>query len=448
MNLSPSLSLALLAAVTLLAGCRTAVPAYETRARDDLAAIRPTAPALDSQLPAVDSSSPPADFIRFAVLHHPAVIAAYDDWRAAVAAVTPARSLPDPKFTFQADIADTLMSFMPGLMFDVMTTGKRTAMGREAAAGAEVAHRAYVAAVLRTAAEARRAWIELAYVEQSRRLYTRTIHAAEETLDFTNSGYATGRGMASFTEQTRLQNEIARHHAHHAALDERLVAARARFKSALGLAPADADPPWPVPELTATALPTADQLWQRAAAGNPELAQMRAMVDMAIASVAVAEKTGTPDFSVGAMVDLRANPLMVRPTAAVSLPIWRDRIAAAVASATARRDAATARVRAEELELAAELAQQLSMVRESDLMLAYIDHTALPNLTRTVASLEAGVASGMGDPAMIAETRMSELDLQHERLDALRDRENAVVDLLLLTAAVTPVDLNPASNSR
>ena len=65
---------------------------------------------------------------------------------------TPTRALPDPQFTFEADIADTLMTFMPGLMFDFMTRGKRSAMGREMIASSNVAYRVYVTAVLSAAA--------------------------------------------------------------------------------------------------------------------------------------------------------------------------------------------------------------------------------------------------------------------------------------------------------
>jgi len=417
------------AAAALLAGCRTAVPVYEAQARSQLAAsARP-----DARPPALAADSTEADYLRFAVLNHPAVAAAYYDWRASVEAITPARSLPDPQFTFQADVADTLMSLMPGLMFDLTTPGKRAALGREAAAGSAVAYRDYTAAVLRTATAARKAWIELAYVEETRRLYTATIHAVEDTLALTSAEYATGSGMATLEKQTRLQSELARHHAHHATLDDQFAAARAKFKSALGLAPTDPDPPWPSPALAATPLPTEQELWQRASAANPDLAKMRAMVDAAVASVAVARTAGTPDFSLGAMADVRANPIFVRPTADITLPIWRDKIAATVAAAESRRDAATARLRAGQLDLAAELAQALYMAREADRMLAYIDDTALPNLARTAASLEAAVQSGMTSPAMISETRMMELDLRHERLAALRDRENAVADLLLLT---------------
>ncbi len=423
------------------AGCAGAPTVAETVARDRLNRVGAAlgSPAEKPTLPVVRADSPPADFVRYAVLNHPAVVAAYYDWRAAVEATAPARALPDPKLTFEADIADTLMTFMPGLMFDFMTPGKRAAMGREAAAAGEVAHRVFVAAVLRTAAEARKAWVELAYVAEVDRLYASTIHAVDEALALANADYATTHGMPGFDKQIRLQNLAAQHHAHHAAAADRLVAARARFKSALGLAPVDTDPPWPQPMLTATPLPTEDELWRRASAANPDLAKMRAMIDMALAGVEVAHNAGTPDFSLGAMVDLKASPLMVRPTATLSLPIWRDKIAATVAAAEARRDAAVARVSAEQLSLATELAQMLFMVREADRMLVSIDSVALPNLERGLAFAEAGAQSGPAGAAMISETRLMQIDLRHERLDLLRQRELAAVDLALFTADVAPL---------
>ncbi len=423
-----------------LAGCSSTPLSAETAARKEVnrLARQRSVPTAPPPLPVLRADSPAADFVLYAVLNHPAVAAAYYDWRASVEAIVPARSLPDPQFIFQADITNTLTSFMPGLMFDLMGPGKRAAMAREALAGASVARRDYISAVLSTAAEARKAWIELAYVEEVDRLYATTVHSAEEAIDLTNADYITGRGMATFDKQLQFENVLAEHHAHHAGIADRRTAARARFKSALGLTPDDADPPWPQPSLAATVVPSADELWRRAAANNADLAKMRAMVEMAVASVEVARKTGTPDFTVGAMADLKANPLLLRPTATVSLPIWRDKIAATVAAAEARRDASVARVSAEQLNLAAELAQMLYLVREADRMLGYIDGTALPNFERTYATLEVGVQSGMTSPTMIAETRLMALDLRHDRLELLRQRETAAVDLALLVADVAP----------
>ena len=112
----------------LVSGCTNAPSSAEKQARANVTqigdALRPK--GAKRVLPALGPESPLAGYLRFAVLNHPQVAAAYYDWRAAVAAIAPTRALRDPQFTFEADIADTLMTFMPGLMFDFMTPGKRT----------------------------------------------------------------------------------------------------------------------------------------------------------------------------------------------------------------------------------------------------------------------------------------------------------------------------------
>lgn len=433
-----------LIAATLLAGCAgTPLPA-ERQAREtniragaQLGLGEPSA-----VLPELNPDSPPADFIRFALLNHPAVKAAYHDWHASISDIAPARALPDPQLTFEADITDTLMAFMPGLMFDFMSAGKRSAMAAELTASSEVARRAFDAAVLRTAAEVRRAWIELAYAREAGELYEAAIGDLEEALALDNARFATVGMMASLEPQVRLQNQIAEHHSHHLAIEDRIAAARSRFKAALGLLPSDPDPAWPRAVLALTPLPSEDELWRRTLAANPELARMRAMVEMAVAGVEVARKTRTPDFSVGLMSDLKASPLMFRPSASLSLPVWREKIAETIAAAEARRDAAEARVTAEQLTMAAELARMLYMVREAERMLAYIDGTALPNLDRMSATAEAGYQTGAGGPGMITEARHMATLMRLDRLDALRERENAATDLLLMTADIAPSDLS------
>lgn len=438
----------LVSSALLVSGCVTAAPGERSARKrvqqtGDLLLLPESRPAP----PPPEAGAPLGDHVRHAVLRHPAVIAAWHDWRAAVVAIAPARALPDPQLTFEADITDMLMTLMPGLMFDFMTPGKRTAMGAEMTAGSEVAYRNFADTVLRTAADVRRAWVELAYAREAGGLYQAAIANLEQGLALSNARYTTTGMMASLEPQVRLQNQIAEHHSHHLAITDRVAAAHARFKSALGLLPTDPDPAWPDAALTVTPLPSEEELWQRTLASNPGLARMRAMVEMTVASVAVARKSGTPDFTLGLMTDLKADPLMFRPTATVTLPVWREKIAATIAAAEARRDAAAARVTADQLTMAAELARMLYMVRESDRMLAYIDHTALPNLTRLSAIAEAGYQSGAGEAGMISEARHMTTLMRLERLAALRERETAVTDLLLMTADILPAGLPLLSDS-
>ncbi len=431
-----------LVAALLMSGCVGALPS-EQAAREQVARIGRQLPSLGAKsaaLPRGQADSSFAEYARYAVLNHPAVAAGYQDWQAAVESIVPSRALPDPKFTFEADVADTLMTVMPGLMFDFMTPGKRTAMAQEATATSQIAYRAYVSAVLSVASEVRKSWIELAYVEEAIRLREASLAALTQAATVAEAEYSTGKGMATLENPIRIANAAARLRSELATLQDRLIAGRATFKATLGLLPTEGDPVWPHPVLVVTKLPSEEELWHRILSANPELARMRAMVDMAMANVAVARTAGTPDFSLGAMADLQASPLMVRPTAQISLPVWRGKIASILASAEARRDAAVARVMAEQLTMAAQLAQMLYMVRESDRMIAYLDDTALPGNERVVATVEAGYQSGMTGLAMIPETKLMSLGMLLERAAALRDRETAVNGLLLMVSDVGLAD--------
>ncbi len=418
------------------AGCQTASTPAERTARERLASVGRAWPSGQSPLPALQAGSPPSDYVRFALLKHPAVFAAFSEWRASVESIAPARALPDPQLTFQADIAGTVMSLMPGMMFDLMAPGKRAATAREAGAVSEIAYRHYLGTVVRTAAEVRRAWIELAFIEENLRLREASLAALDQSAELAAADYATGRGMTTLAGQIQASGEADRIRAEIATLGDRRHAARAQFKSALGLAPAAADPFWPEFPLAPTPLPSEEELWQRVLAVNPDLGQMRAMVEMAVAGEESAHQNRIPDFTVGLMADVQSAPWMWRPAATVTLPIWRGKIAGQMAAANARREAATAKVEAERLTMAAELARMLFMVREADRMLAFIDRTALPNIDRTIAAAAAAFQSGMGPPSMIPEARRMAANMRIERLAALRDRELAVTGLLLMTTDV------------
>jgi len=433
--------------LVVLGGCAGTSVEGEQAARDGVTQVgdllRPA--RAKPELPKLQSDAPLETYLHYAVLNHPAVEGAYYEWRAAVEDITSARSQPDPQFTFEADISDMLMTFMPGLMFDYMTPGKRAAMGREAAAASGVAYRQYVTTVLRTAAAARKAWIELAFIDEAIGLQEAALGAIEQSAALSGADYSTGFGMATLEDQVRSLNSAGQVRAELRALKDRRAAARTRFKAALGISPTDADPAWPATGLTASMLPTEEELWRLARTANPEIETMQAMVDMTVAGVEVAQNVRTPIFGVGGMADFKADPLMVRPTASMTLPIWRDKIEATIAAAEARQDAAIARLNAEQLAVAAELARMFYTVRESDRTIAYIDNTALPNLDRVLASAVAGMQTGMSRASEVPATRVMVLDMELERLGALRQREDAVTDISLMIAEVAPAEAPLAS---
>ena len=261
----------------------------------------------------------------------------------------------------------------------------------------------------------------------------------EEAIRFSHAEHVTMHAMGSLDQMTQLLTDAGRLRLEIANLEDRRGALRAGFKAALGLAREAPDPPWPTRfNPSPSPIPDDDTFWREALAANPRLSEMRAMVEMAVAQVAVEQKARSPDFAAGLMADLKMNPLLWRPLAELTLPVWRAKIAAAVAAAAARRDAAVARLRAEELMVAAELARMTSMAREADRMVAYIDDTALPNLRQSHETVAAAYATGMTGFAMIPETQEMVLAMQIERVAALRDREKTLADLSLLIAGNIP----------
>ena len=429
-----------LLSVIFLAGCVSASReerAAQNRVRETGALLQAGAPNRD--LPSLTTASPLSDYLRYALLNRPEVEAAYDDWHGAVLAIAPARALPDPKLTFQADIRSTVTSIMPGLMFDFMSAGKRATMAREASAASEVAYRRYVTAVLATAAEVKKSWADLTALEETLQLKREELAVLQQSLATSQSEYATSGAMGSLGPQTKLLDEIGRRRLEIANLEDERGAFRAGFKAALGIARDAPDPAWPSQFTPSTApLPDDDAFWTAALRTNPKLGEMRAMVQMAVAQVTVAEKARVPDFAAGLMADLKMNPILWRPQAALTLPIWRKKISDEIASAQARHDASVARVRAEQLTIAAELARMTYMVREADRMVAYIDRVAVPRLQQSLATAQASYQSGAANFDLIPETREMILNMQVERVAALRDREKTLADLSLLVAGEAP----------
>ncbi len=436
----PHLRFTTLPLVLLLAGCVAA----SREERLSLARVQETGALLHPgpsgpERPVLAPDSTLADYLRYALLNHPQVEAAYDDWHAAALAIAPARALPDPKLTFQADITDTLTSLMPGLMFDFMSAGKRAAMAHEATAASEVAYRRYATAVLGTAADVKHAWADLTALEETLRLTQQMLDAKNDAIRFSHAEHVTMHATGSLDDLTRLLNDAGRWRLEITNLADQRGVLRARFKAALGLARAAPDPPWPAQFAPSAApLPDDDAFWAAAVAANPRLGEMRAMVEMAVAEVTVEEKARTPDFAAGLMADLKMSPVLWRPLAEMTLPVWRGKIAGAIAAARARHDAAVARLQAEELMVAADLARMTYMVREADRMIAYIDGTALPNLRRSLASVTAAYDTGMTGIAAIPETQEMILALQIERVAVLREREKTLADLSLLVAGQAP----------
>lgn len=428
------------AVVVLFAGCVGVPTAGEKAARHNQQTIqkvyRPGGqrPAL----PTLTTNSPLSDFLVFAMLSQPRVEAAYYDWAAAVQRITVERSLPDPRLTFQSDIADMVMSLMPGLMTDFPGPGKLKAAANVATAESEAKYFAFESSVLQAAFAVKKACYQLNFLDAKIGVTHKTLRLMGEleklALIQNEVGKVTLQDvLRAQIEQERLTTGIAN-------LDDSRQPLLAQFKASLGLKAEGAPPPVPQ-KLKATPLDlTSEMLFTRALARNPRLKAMEAEVRLAEASLRLASKAKVPDFSAGIEADVKANPVMVRPSLGVTLPIWRDKIAAQIAGAQAVKRAAEARLSAEQIALAVEFAEKSFMFREASRNLELLHKRLLTMARHSLEVAQSGYVGGKVDFLNVIDAERTLLDLQLSEVEARLQRELALADLSLLILGVPPAN--------
>jgi outer membrane protein TolC len=433
------IALALIAlTASLAAGCRGKPVAGELRARESLETVQRTyrPDGRRPDLPTLTASSGLDEYLLFAMLNNPSVEATYYDWAASVERITTDRSLPDPRLTFESDIADSIMTLMPGLMMDFPGPGKLKAAGGIAVAESSAAYFTFEQEVLRTANAVKTAYYRLAFLQQRIAIEHQTRQLLESLEELARQQNAAGKVtlqdvLRAQIERERLQTEIEN-------LEDSRSTLVAELKAALGLQASDADPPIPASFEESADTPQADQIWQLALEGNPAIQRMRAEVAQAQASIELARTSGVPDFSLGVEADVKTSPVMVRPSASVSLPVWRDKIAAEIAAAQARKSSAEARLNEEQISVATELATMLYMYRESMRTMALYGDRIIPKANQSLEAARAGYVSGKSDFLDLIDAQRSVLDSELALIEARTQRELSLSALSLLIAGIAP----------
>lgn len=424
--------------IATLAGCTGTPTASERQARTDIQTIRSTYRPGDAKptLPNLTRESPLADYLRYAMLNNPRVEAAYYTWAASVERITGARSLPDPRLTFESDITNMLATVMPGLMIDLPGPGKLKAAGDVAAGESRVSYFAFKSEVLRAAFAVKSSYYRLHFLEDTIRVQSETLSLLSELESLARQQVGAGKGTIQDVLRTQIErDQLATQLAN---LKDSRSVLLAEFRAALGLGPKSAEVPVPIAFEPASQPPTADEILARAATHNPQLGQMEAEVRRAEGMLDLARLSRVPDFSVGVMADVKASPVMWRPTASMTLPIWRDKIAAMIAAAQAEKQAAEARLTAEQIGVAAELASMLYMYRESARNVELYGTTLLPKARQSLDAARSGYAVGRATFLDVIDAQRQLLVFDLSLIEARTQQELTLTSISLLITGTPP----------
>ena len=122
----------------------------------------------------------------------------------------------------------------------------------------------------------------------------------------------------------------------------------------------------------------------------------------------------------------------------MSLPIWRDKIAAEIAAAQADKHAARARLSAEQVEIAAELVSMLYMYREASRNDELLREKLLPKSRQSLDAARAGYVNGRASFLDVIDAQRTLLEFELERIEAGTQRELSLASLSLVIAGIAP----------
>lgn len=389
-------------------------------------------------LPTLTTDSSLSNYLAFAMLNQPRVEAAYYDYAAAVERITVARSLPDPQLTFQMDIQNIVTSIMPGLMGSIPWPEKLRLGAQIASAESQAKYFTFQSAVLTSAFEVKRTYYQLYFLSEKIRVNQETLQLLSNLEKLARAQNETGKAtlqdvLRAQIEQDRLRTEIAN-------LEDSRSSLMAQFKAALGLGANDLSPPTPS-RFESTPLDlSAEKLFETAFTQNTRLKALEADVRAAEASIILAQRLRLPDFSLGLMADVKMNPTLYRRLGTVSLPIWRDKIAAQIAEAQANKRSVQAQLSSEQIQLAVDFAGRSYLYREATRNLALLNDNLLPKARQSLEVARSGYLAGQIDFFNLTDTQRTLLGFELDRVEASTQREVVLAELSLIIQGMPPAN--------
>lgn len=430
-----------------LAGCKGMPTEAELSARQQIQSVEQSYRPQGQKpaLPALEANSGLSNYLQYAFLNSPQVEEAYFDWASSIERITTARSLPDPQLTFQMDIQNIVSSVMPGLMMTFPGLGKRQAGAGVASFDGQSRCFTFQTRVLESAFQVKRAYYQFYSADEKVRVNRETLALLAGIERLARSQYVIGKAtlqdvLRAQIEQARLRTEITN-------LIDSQTATAAQFKAALGISGDQPAPPLPQ-YLEATPLDIEPEaLLQSALTNNTRLKALEAQVRSADAAITLAYKARMPDSSLGLMADAKMSPTLYRPLATVTLPVWRDKLAAQLAGAQADKRVAQARLSTEQINLAADVAEKLFIYRETTRNLELLHGELLPRTRQSIEAAQSGYLSGQINLTDLLDSGRSLLGLQLEQVEAQTQRELVLTELALVLAGMPPTGSATLSTS-
>jgi outer membrane protein TolC len=383
------------------------------------------------------------DLVRFALLNNAEVEQDYCQWRSAIEQVpidgTQATNLTlslgtvldEGKFARDR----TTVSAANDPMTDIVLPPKLSTAAQRSLENARAAGVRFRKAQFELRRKVLSAYDDYALSSELVRLSQRDILLLKTTADITAA--RSQAGMAGQQDLLKARNELDLQQNDLESMQSQLPIQRAMLNALLNR-PATADIPLPDHLPAPTPLNISDQdLLDQAAKTNPELTAMADEIRAKHEEIQLAKLQYYPDFSVSAGTDLAgmAQSLL----GSVTVPILRyEALHAAVEQAQANLNAAEATRQQTQNDLAAQLIDDISTLRDADRQIALLQNTILPRARQAVDLARSSYQAGNASFLDLLDSQRTLIDLERliANLNATRDKR--MVEIESITAQNLP----------
>jgi len=345
----------------------------------------------------LDGPAPLETLVAHALANNPRIQAARYHARAMAARVPQAASLPDPQLMTTVFLEAIQTAAGPqevalSLSQKIPWLGKRAFRGQVAYYDATAAYARVTVAELEVIEQVKRAYFDLYFLQSAIAETERLRPQLENVIAIARTRYETSAPGAGLDSVLQAQVELAKLKTRLVELDETKVRAQARLAGVLHLPPnTRIEPTGQVDH--AQLAHAAKVLVGLAESCQPELEARQREVSRDRASICLAQRDYWPDVNLGVSWQ-EIGPHGLSPVAngrdafslgiGVNLPIYRNRLEAAVREAKNRTAASSRRYVAERDRVRAEVSALYALFRQHDRMLGIVESEILPAAEQTL----------------------------------------------------------------
>ena len=398
-------------------------------------------PPGDRKLPALARDAGLDEYLRYAALNNPGLEAAFNRWKAELERVPQARSLPDPRFTYQYYIEQVETRVGPQRQSVAVSQtfpwfGKLALRGDAALAAANAEKARYEAAKLKLFYRVKAAYHEFAYLG-------RAVAIVRENRDLAK--YIESVARKRYEGDVGTHRDVIRAQVELGVLEDRLLAVvalrgpiTARLNAALNQHLTD-ELPWPDRPAPEEIDATDEQVLAWLGESSPELKAIGHEVARRRHAADLAKKNYYPDVTLGVTyIDTGGGRSPVIAMASVNLPIWYAKYRAADREARARLRAAVLRRTDRENSLGSDAKMALYRFRDAGRKVDLYRDTLVPKAKQSLQATQAAYRSGKASFLDLIDTQkiLLEFQLSHER--ALADRAQRLAEIEALVGRDLP----------